>query len=154
MGQWGWNGGKIRTEAWDNPTLQSRLQTRDTQYVTSVLTWQEQRAFITNAVAALGTSTPIYQRFATALAEVQPVPFDDNGFVDVNFTKPFSVGNHVKIAFSPQGAIASLIGPAGRDWAGEEGLCRVWYHGMSGAYFDAFGSQYNIKKATNFIKVS
>ena len=58
---WGWSGPKnMRTgvDGWSDADLQRSLAT-DPVYETNVWTWLEQRAFITNAVAALPPGSPL-----------------------------------------------------------------------------------------------
>ena len=71
---WGWNGGSIRETNYANDELAEAIAT-NTQFSTAIVTWQEQRAFIQNAVAALPLSSPLKAMVEAELAAITPVPF-------------------------------------------------------------------------------
>eukprot|EP00038_Savillea_parva_P009725 m.185439 g.185439 ORF g.185439 m.185439 type:complete len:909 (-) comp16452_c0_seq1:57-2783(-) len=152
---WGWNGGDIRTKSWSNDLLASSLKT-DKDFQTAPLTWFEQRAFITNAVAALPATSSLRQAIETEFAALVPVSFDRTGFTPMaNPTAPIDLGQGGHVQFDTTGAMVSLVAPGGKtDWASPaHPLGRLWYQNMDNAYFDTFTQAYNgNKKVENFAK--
>lgn len=68
-GRWGWNGGNVRHKSWTNAALQESLA-KDEEFQTSIGTWREQRAFLTNALAALPPSSRLARDVRAAYDEI------------------------------------------------------------------------------------
>ena len=145
--------------SYNNSFLRYKLAT-DPEYQTGVETWVEQRAFVSNAVAALsargGTKSALAADIGAEFAALAPAPFDTTGFVDVhNLTQTFRCGAGLTIGFGIDGSIATLVGPNHHDWAGGAGrsLGRIWYNGFDADDEAAYLGQYLANwKFTNFGK--
>jgi hypothetical protein len=124
---WGWNGGDTRAGGWSNAEFAAERKT-DAQYSTVVKTWQEQRAFILNAVAALPAGSSLRDAISAEWEQLRPMVFNGTGFERVSASSYFSCGA-VLIAFdAATGGIRSLRGPGGTNWASSKAqLAQVWY---------------------------
>eukprot|EP00040_Diaphanoeca_grandis_P025095 m.138598 g.138598 ORF g.138598 m.138598 type:complete len:904 (+) comp30005_c0_seq1:320-3031(+) len=153
---WGWNGGGIRNSMYSNDELQKSIHDlKNTPYFqTAIYTWQEQRAFITNAIASLSPTNPLRVAIAAELAAITPTTaFDETGFVAVDESEVFSIGLKSSIGFDTSGAISHLVSPSGKEWAGVSNqIARIWYQGMDVDYFNDFSTTYNGHIAGNFAK--
>ena len=67
--RWGWNGGNLRHKSWSNSELQHSIAT-DKEFQTSIGTWREQRAFATNALAALPPTSRLAKDIEAAFAQI------------------------------------------------------------------------------------
>jgi hypothetical protein len=110
--------------------------------------WQEQRTYLTEAVAALD-GTPLAGEAQAALAKIEPQRPALAGFEPItDFTKVFETA-HFAVGFDGQtGAISRLVRKeGGRDWAGSAnrlGLFR--YETFSAQDYRRFWDQYIINK--------
>ena len=163
---WGWNGGSIRTPvkcdkhgkctgSYDNVHLNSAIKT-EKDYYTAVDTWHEQRAFIENAIAALGSTSALGKAIAAEFTALEPTPFPTAGFEEItDLTTVFKVDGSLNIGFGGSGAITTLgaTSGAGRQWAdATHSLGEVWYQGISNETMVGFTNAYNVKHAGNFEK--
>lgn len=107
---WGWNGGDTREGGWDNADFAAKRKT-DPQYRTAAKTWQEQRTFVQNAVAALGADISLRRAILAEWDQLAAVPFDESGFEVVSASQVFACGT-VSIGFDANTAgISTLRGP-------------------------------------------
>lgn len=159
---WGWDGEKIKSAAWSNPELEAALArggANSSYFNSAVYTWLEQRAFLTNAVAALPTGSSLRTAVDTELAALEPRPLGGvaRAWADVQRDAeldqtfgPFTVGRRGDsggslglLGFDGTGAITLLRGPSGVHWASANNTVgRVWYMGMDAGYFTNFTAQY------------
>ncbi len=147
---WGWNNGDLRTTAWSNPEFAKAKKT-DEQYITAAKTWQEQRSFVQNAVAALGGGA-LRAAIEAEWAELRPQKFDDTGFESVVASQHFVCGK-TTIGFSRTGGISKLQGPGGTDWAtDQQQLALPWYRNDDVNYYHQFDHDYNGRDSGNFMK--
>ena len=140
---WGWSGGDTQKAPWTNTGLQTQLRT-DPSYAQAVASWQEQRSFVTNAVAALGDGQ-LATDIQSEWTQLTPAPFDSTGFTVVNSSAVFSCGPDVSIGFDPTtGGVNFLrLGGSNHSWAtpGHQVL-RPWYQNVNQAYVKAFDLAY------------
>jgi len=124
---WGWNGGDTRTGGWSNAAFAAEKKTDD-QYRTVVKTWQEQRAFILNAVAALPSGSSLQAAIYAEWQQLRPAAFDESGYKIVSASANFSCGA-ILIGFdATTGGIRTLRGPGGTYWASSMAqLAQPWY---------------------------
>ena len=124
---WGWNGGDTRAGGWSNAEFAAERKT-DAQYSTVVKTWQEQRAFILNAVAALPGGSSLRAAITAEWEQLRPTAFNESGFERVSASSDFSCGS-ISIGFdAATGGIRSLRGPGGTEWASSTAqLAQPWY---------------------------
>jgi hypothetical protein len=144
---WGWNGGHIRHRSWSNEELRTSLAT-DRQFQTAVRTWQEQRASIRNAVAALPPSSTLSRQIGAAFAEIEgpdtKLPFDATGMVDTpTGVADLRCGDYL-LGLDATGAIASLRHEAsGRRFADStHPLARLHYQGLGRGEYVEFVRRY------------
>jgi hypothetical protein len=159
---WGWNGGHIRSKSWSNPELAHSLQT-DKEFQTAVLTWKEQRSFVTNAVAALPPQSPLARAIAAEFAQIMPSPpaataaatagggsgaeggaeeGQAGGYEEVAVGAPVACGPYT-LVFRPDGAIESMADGGGADYASPAApLARVWYQGIDHADVKRYSKDY------------
>ena len=130
---WGWNGGDTREGGWSNADFAADRRS-DPQYRTAAQTWQEQRAFVPNAVAALGDGT-LKRAILADWSQLRPARFSEAGFETVPASlasRPFSCGS-VTIAFDQAtSGIRLLTGPSGARWATNSSqLAKPWYQNVN-----------------------
>ncbi|MBN9390168.1 MAG: DUF5054 domain-containing protein [Chloroflexi bacterium] len=110
--------------------------------------WDEQRAYITEAVAAL-EGTPLAGEAQAALAKIEPQRPDLAGFEPISdFTKVFET-THFEVGFDGQtGAINRLVRKdGGRNWAGSDNRMGLFqYETFSAQDYKRFWDQYIINK--------
>lgn len=140
----------MRSTAWSNPEFEAAKKL-DKQYSTAAKTWQEQRSFVPNAVAALGGGS-LQAAIEAEWAELRPERFDEIGFETVAISQRFVCGT-TTIGFSSMGGVEHLKGPGGTDWATEEHqLVLPWYRNDDVDYYHQFDHDYNGHDAGNFMK--
>jgi hypothetical protein len=128
---WGWNGGDTRNGGWSNADFAVERKS-DPQYATAAKTWQEQRAFVPNAVAALGEDSALRRAILAEWGGLVAVSFDEVGFEVVSALQVFACGD-VWIGFdAATGGISTLHGPGGTSWASSaEQLAQPWYQNVN-----------------------
>ena len=102
---WGWNGGDTREGGWSNADFAAERRS-DEQYKTAAQTWQEQRAFVPNAVAALGDGA-LKRAILADWDQLRPGRFNESGFVAVPASQQFLCGA-VKIGFDETTGVRQL----------------------------------------------
>ena len=140
---WGWAGGATQNAPWDNVGLQTQLRT-DPSYAKAVASWEEQRSFVRNAVAALGDGR-LAADIRAEWAQLVPVSFDSTGFTAVNSSAVFHCGSDVTIGFDPStGGVNTLrLGTGRHSWAASSHqILRPWYQNVDAAYIKAFDLAY------------
>ena len=88
---WGWNNGDMRNGPWSNDDFAAK-RASDRQFQTAAKTWQEQRSFVLNAVAALKPGA-LKAAIEAEWAELKPAPFDEMGFEVVEASQVFACGS-------------------------------------------------------------
>jgi hypothetical protein len=127
---WGWNGGDTREGGWSNADFAVERRS-DEQYKTAAQTWQEQRAFIPNAVAALGDGT-LKRAILADWDQLRPGGFNESGFEVVSASQKFSCGAVVIGFDAATGGIQVLTGPRGTAWASPTAqLAQPWYQNVN-----------------------
>eukprot|EP00939_MAST-03C_sp_MAST-3C-sp1_P003394 g3394.t1 len=149
---YGWNGGSIRRKSWSNEELEkSRLS--DPDFQTAELTWQEQRAFLFNALDALPTMSPLRQSIEDEWDAIRDnATFDFAGdsrhaFVDLNVEKIVRVGEevrcgeHAMLSFLGDGSIAAVRAIASnRTWRGS--FAAVSYQNIDRSFIEDYAREY------------
>jgi hypothetical protein len=110
--------------------------------------WQEQREYISQTVAALGT-TRLADEAKSRLAALEPRRPDTGGFTRLANPHEAIESEHFTLAFDDYGALTTLTEKgARRQWAGENNpLAGVRYEIFSAADYERFFQQYIIHKA-------
>lgn len=112
--------------------------------------WQEQRAYLDEALAALGNS-PLAQEARDAVQSRQPVR--PNTSILTRVDAPFKdvETRHWQFRLDARGAIVHLLDKrSGRDWAApDHPLALLCYETFSQADYDRFYQQYNVHKPEN-----
>eukprot|EP00937_MAST-01D_sp_MAST-1D-sp2_P004061 g4061.t1 len=161
---WGWNGGAVRRKSWSNSALQKSLAT-DAVFQSAVRTWQEQRAFLRHAVAALPAGAPLRAALVAAFDEVEGAgaraPWAGaagDGWRDVELrnasaARPVALtggacgapggqgqGQALLLGFGADGALTRLRDAArGAEWASpRRPLAALRYQALDNAYITAF----------------
>ena len=141
---WGWAGGDTQKAPWNNAGLQTQLRT-DPSYAQAIASWEEQRSFLRNAVAALGGGR-LATDIQTEWNELAPVPFDSDGFIAIaNSSAEHQCGPDVTIGFDPStGGVSVLrLRKDGRSWATpSHQILRPWYQNVDAAYIKQFDLAY------------
>ena len=127
---WGWDGGDTREGGWSNADFAADRRS-DPQYRTAAQTWQEQRAFVPNAVAALGDGA-LKRAILADWDQLRPRRFNETGFEVVAASEHFSCGA-VRIGFdAATGGIQVLTGPGGTSWASPTmQIAQPWYQNVN-----------------------
>jgi|EP01047_Picozoa_sp_COSAG01_P006611 hypothetical protein len=140
---WGWAGGDTQKAPWDNAGLQIQLRTNPS-YRQAVASWEEQRSFVLNAVAALGDGQ-LAADIQAEWAQLAPVAFESTGFTVVNSSAVFSCGPDVFVGFDPAtGGVSTLrLGNGSHSWASpSHQVLQPWYQNVDLKYIKAFDLAY------------
>jgi hypothetical protein len=147
----GWNNGDLRSSGWSNSDFTAKKKS-DKSYGTAAKTWQEQRSFVPNAVAALGAGSKLKAAILAEWQDLKAVPFVDTGFVTVQPQQDFVCGA-VTIAFDASTGGIRVLKAGGTSWASPtQQLAQPWYQNLDVDYFHQFDHEYNGRDSTNFSK--
>lgn len=112
--------------------------------------WQEQRAYVDEAVAALG-NLPLAQDARDALQALEPVRPEPGGLTRVMEPLAAIETRHWQFRLNERGALAHLqVKESGREWASEtRPLGLFCYQTFAQADYDRFYRQYNVHTPEN-----
>jgi len=103
--------------------------------------WQEQRDYLTTAVATLDGMRRQGAEAELAAIAAKPEPLAGSAAVA---GETISAGRFL-LRVSPTGGLAQLIDQeTGRVWNGEQDLIRLWREGFGAADYDRFWAAYNV----------
>ncbi len=109
--------------------------------------WQEQRAYLQQAVNALSNHA-LRQEAGAALAATAPVTVETGDFVELEGTQRRISAGGLELAWDERGALVLLLeGRTGRNWASPDHPFGLFtYEVFSAADYAAFARRYNINK--------
>lgn len=112
--------------------------------------WQEQRAYLDEALAALGDS-PLAHEARDAVQSRQPVRHDISTFTRVTNALAKFETRHWQVRLDARGAIVHLVDQrSGRDWAAPgRPLALFCYETFSQVDYDRFYKLYNVHRPEN-----
>ena len=103
--------------------------------------WQEQRGYLTKAVATLDGMRRREAEAELAAIAAKPEPLAGSATID---GERISAGRFL-LSVSPTGGLAQLVDQeSGRRWNGAQDLIRLWREGFGAADYDLFWKAYNV----------
>eukprot|EP01105_Mastigella_eilhardi_P016897 TRINITY_DN3872_c0_g1_i1.p1 TRINITY_DN3872_c0_g1~~TRINITY_DN3872_c0_g1_i1.p1 ORF type:complete len:728 (+),score=198.55 TRINITY_DN3872_c0_g1_i1:284-2467(+) len=132
------------TSNWSNEQFEAHRN--DSNFQKMEQSWQEQRDYISNAILALGSGSPLAQKINDALAELLPAIPDpvSEGYTTVALDATLTCGDLTLSLDSQTGGITQLRnGATGRAWAASDRqLGQFIYQTFDGADFTEFLAEY------------